>query len=72
MIANRNQRIYCDTCGHSFDSVEELEEHRRNAALERPLRCLACGATFNAPEELRDHLEADHVLRGGQADQAER
>lgn len=48
----------CQTCGATFNSELELEEHNRT--MHSQFRCDICGETFTSESELETHQSVAH------------
>ena len=48
----------CDGCGATFDTKEELEEHKR--VMHSQYKCESCGQSFNSKNDLEEHERAMH------------
>lgn len=48
----------CETCGATFDSQEELDQH--NSTMHSQYRCAHCGQVFNSEAEREEHNRAMH------------
>ena len=48
----------CETCGATFNSEAELEQHNRT--MHSRYTCEACGQTFNSEAELEAHNRQMH------------
>jgi uncharacterized Zn-finger protein len=59
-----NQNQYkCDSCGATFTSQEELNEHKRNMHSQH--NCEVCGQSFSSENELETHKRVAHPERQG-------
>ena len=52
----------CDSCGQTFNSRAELQEHQRmmHPAGNEQHRCDICGEEFNTAKELSEHKRLMH------------
>lgn len=62
-MTQRQTEFYCSTCGHSFESEEELLAHKVDGALrqENMIHCDECDGFFESPESFREHLQVVHL-----------
>jgi hypothetical protein len=61
-MTKKTAEFYCTTCGHTFDSEEELLLHRETGALRHNgmIHCDECDGYFESPAAFREHLQAAH------------
>ena len=59
----KQTKLYCPTCGHSFNSEEELLNHKETGALrtDEMVRCDECDGLFETREAFREHLQLHHI-----------
>lgn len=55
--------VDCEICQKSFDSKENLEEHKKKDHQKSDINCLQCGEKFETTEQLTKHSSEVHLKK---------